>query len=172
MDRANGKIRWYVVQTKPTAEDNVEIHLKKAKFETFLPKIKSMIRGRKMSSRIKSLFPSYLFIKVDLDDANIHRMIRYTRGVRRVLGDGAAPVSVPEEMINIIRERVGKDGVIEQRITLKKGDEVRIRTGPFKDLIGILEKPVSASGRVRVLLAMLKHRIKCDISAADVEKLL
>lgn len=165
------RVLWYVIQTKPLSEDNVERHLKNADFETFLPKIKTMIRGRKRpSSRIKSLFPSYLFAHLNLNDPNLYHMIKYTRGVRRILGDGILPIPVPEEMIRIIRERMGGDGVIEQRITMKKGDPVRVRSGVFRDLVGILEKPVSAAGRVRVLLKIMHNSIKCEMSAADVER--
>lgn len=163
------RVSWYVLQTKPLAEDNVRQHLSNAEFEAFLPKIRQMVRGFR-KSRVKPLFPSYLFVHIDLADANIHRMIKYTRGVRKILGDGAMPVPVPDRMIEIIRERVDGDGVIEQRITMKQGDEVKIRSGVFKDLIGILERPVSPAGRVRVLLRIMKHQVKCDLSAAEIEK--
>lgn len=165
------RILWYVVQTKPATEDQVEKHLTNANFETFLPKIKTMVRGKKRSvARVKSLFPSYLFAHIDLADVNLYRMVKYTRGVRKILGDGVKPVSVPDEMIDIIRSRLGAGGVIEQRLTMKKGDNVRIKSGAFKELIGILEKPVSAAGRVRVLLQIMNHRVRCEMSAADVEK--
>src|SRR5512143_739957 len=85
------RLSWYVLQTKPTAEENVRKHLQNAKFETFLPKIRTMIRGRR-TSRIKPLFPSYVFAHLDLSDPNLFRMIKYTRGVRKILGDGALPV--------------------------------------------------------------------------------
>lgn len=166
------RLLWYVVQTKPTAEGIVEQHLKNAQFETFLPKIKAMVRGRKRPiSRTKSLFPSYLFVHIDLGDVNLHRMIRYTRGVRRILGDGSQPVPVPDEMIAIIRERTDSKGLIEQRLIMKEGDHVRVRGGAFCDLIGILEKPVSAAGRVRVLLEIMRRQVRCELSAADIEKL-
>ncbi len=165
------RAEWYVIQTKPTAEDNVRLHLKNADIETFLPKIKQAVRGKKSSaSRIKSLFPSYLFAHIDLKDPSLHHMVRYTRGVRKILGDGDKPVPVPDEMISIIRERIGEEGLIEQGLTMKKGDPVRIRSGAFQDLVGILEKPASAAGRVKVLLQIMHHQIKCDLSAADVEK--
>ena len=162
---------WYVIQTKPTAEANVQQHLKNAQFETFLPKIRTMVRGSgKSVARIKSLFPSYLFAHINLDDANLYHMIRYTRGVRRILGDGNLPIPVPDEMIRIIKDRVDADGVIEQQLTMKKGDQVRIRKGVFNDLVGILETPVSAAGRVRVLLNVMRYRVRCELSAADVER--
>ena len=163
---------WYVIQTKPTSEAAVQQHLKNARFETFLPRIRTLVRGQKRGvTRVKSLFPSYLFAHLDLHDPNLFRMIKYTRGVRKILGDGALPVPVPDEMIAIIRDRVDEDGVIEQRLVMKKGDPVRIRAGMFRDLVGILDKPVSAAGRVRVLLQIMRHQVRCDLSAAEIERL-
>lgn len=172
MTRDERQILWYVIQTKPCAEETVRLHLAKAKFEAFLPRIKTMVRGRSRPvSRIKSLFPSYLFAHLDLNDANLYHMIKYTRGVRRILGNGIIPIPVPDEMIEIIRERMSADGVIEQHLVMKKGDAVRIRSGVFRDLIGILDKPVSAAGRVRVLLNIMRHQVRCNLSAADIERL-
>ncbi|MFH0798597.1 MAG: transcription termination/antitermination NusG family protein [Pseudomonadota bacterium] len=166
------RVLWYVIQTKPTVEAIVEQHLKNARFETFLPRIRSMVRSsKKPMSRVRSLFPSYLFAHLDLRDANLYRMIKYTRGVRRILGDGIVPTPVPDEMIEIIRSRMDGDGVIEQQLTMKKGDSVRVRSGVFRDLVGILEKPVSAAGRVKVLLKIMRHQVRCELSAADVERL-
>lgn len=165
-------IRWYVIQTKPTSEAAVQQHLKNADFETFLPRIRTMVRGQKRGvSRVKSLFPSYLFAHLDLRDPNLYRMIKYTRGVRKILGDRGLPVPIPDAMIAIIRERVDADDVIEQRLVMKKGDAVRIRTGMFRDLVGILEKPVTAAGRVKVLLQIMRHQVRCDLSAGEIEKL-
>jgi len=170
-DNSEPQQSWYVVQTKPTAEENVQQHLRNAEYETFLPKIRTMIKGTgRPTSRVKALFPSYLFVHMDLRDANLYRMIKYTRGVRKILGDGAWPVPVPDEMIEIIRERMNGEGIIEQRITMNKGDEVRIRSGVFKDLVGILERPVSPAGRVKVLLKIMHHTIKCEMSAGEIEK--
>jgi len=168
---SESQLSWYVIQTKPTAEEIVRQHLANARLVTFLPKIRQMVRGqRRSSSRIKPLFPSYLFVQLDLADPSRYRMVRYTRGVRKILGDGALPTAVPNEMIDIIRERVDGSGVIEQSITMKKGDEVKIRSGVFRDLVGILERPVSSAGRVRVLLQIMKHQVKCEMSAAEIEK--
>ena len=47
------------------------------------------------------------------------------------------------------------------------GQVVRIRRGPLKDLIGILEKPVSDEGRVQVLFKLLKYPIRAVVHYED-----
>lgn len=163
---------WYVIKTKPLAEEDVKTRLSRARFEVFLPRIKTIVRGHsKPVSRYKSLFPSYLFARLDLDDAEVFHMIKYTRGVHRILGSGAVPVPIPEDLIACIRERVNKEGVLEQGLVFKKGDPVRIKRGPLRDLIGVLEKPVSASGRVRVLLDIMRKVVKAELACSEIERL-
>lgn len=168
---SQSQLSWYVIKTKPLAEDEVRQRLARANFEVFLPRIKSIVRSRAKSvARLKSLFPSYLFARLNLEDAEIYHMIKYTRGVHRILGSGAMPVPIPEEVIDCIRQRVNKEGVLEQALVFKKGDSVRIRRGPLRDLIGILEKPVSANGRVRVLLEIMRKVVRADLPCSEIER--
>lgn len=164
-------MKWYVVQTKPQEEDLVRQRLEQAHFEVFYPRIRTAVRGVSRSTmRLKSLFPSYLFAHLNLDDANIIHLIKYTRGVRKILGSHT-PVPIPEMVIETIRRRVGTGDVLEQQMVFKKGDTVRIRSGWMRDLVGILEKPVSAQGRVRVLLNIVNKCIRAELSSADIERL-
>ena len=90
----------------------------------------------------------------------MHRLVRYTRGVSYVLGSDHKPVSISGEVIDIIKSRLNQDGHVEVRTLFKPGDKVRLKRGVFKDLIGILEKPVSAAGRVQVLLNMWNREVR------------
>lgn len=163
---------WYIVQTKPTCEDQVKSRWELAGYEVFLPKIKKMVRGVKNATeRVRPLFPSYLFARLCLDDAQVFHNVRYTRGVHRILGTGHHPVPVSDAIVETIVERVGKDGFLEQHLTYKEGDIVRIKSGPLSELIGVLEKPVSPSGMVRVLLEVYSKTVRAELSCAEVDKI-
>lgn len=165
-------MNWYVIQTKPQAENDVRLRLEKAEFEVFYPRIRTAVRGaNKSTTRTKSLFPAYLFARLDLNDGNVFNMIKYTRGVHRLLGGANSPVPIPESVIQTIRERVSEGDVIEQQMVFKKGDRVRIRGGWLDDLVGILEKPVSSAGRVRVLLNIVNKCVRAEMSSAEIEHL-
>lgn len=166
------ELHWYIVQTKPTAEDQVRKRWEQAGYEVFLPKICQLVRGvSRPVERTKPLFPSYLFTRCDLDNATTFRDVRYTRGVRRILGGNNHPLPVHESIIVAIREQVNKEGVLEQSLILKAGDRVRVRRGPLADLVGILKKPVSAAGRVRVLLDVYHKLIHAELFCSEVERL-
>lgn len=161
-----------MVQTKPMAEDKVcQQFVRSNEVEPFCPKIRSLTHGRLGANleRYKPLFPSYIFLKGDLADPTNHHMVRYTRGVNKVLGDGERPVPIGDEVVEIIRARTNAGGLIEQS-TYKVGDHIKVRRGYLKDLIGILERPVSDSGRVAVLLNLFNRQMRVALSCADIVK--
>lgn len=188
-DTGTSSYRWYVVQTKPMSEDRVcrqfssgALHLNDASagrwsqvtgqnIEAFCPKIKCMAAGRMDGDgvRYKPLFPSYIFLRWDLGSPANHRLVKYTRGVNKVLGDGETAVPIPDEVVEIIRSRANEGGIIEQR-TFKAGDLVRVRRGYLKDLIGVLERPVSDSGRVAVLLNLFNRQMRVHLSCREIAK--
>ena len=162
---------WFVLQTKPNAESEVAVRLKQANIDFFYPRLKTLVRGKKRQiTRLKSLFPSYLFVHIEQDNYNIYHMLKYTRGVNRLLGVGGNPQPVPDAMVEVIRERVNSEDVVEQALVLKKGDNVRLLSGPLQDLVGVLEKPVSGSGRVRVLLEVMHKVVRVELPCSEVEQ--
>jgi transcriptional antiterminator RfaH len=161
-------MNWYVVQTKPQEEDLVRQRLEKADFEVFLPRIKVAVRGFRGATRIRALFPAYLFTRCDFSDPGIVHMIKYTRGVRKILG-GDTPVPLPDVVVDTIKKRVGEGDVVVQQMVFKKGDKVRIKSGWMEDLVGILERPVSPQGRVRVLLDIVDKCVRAELSSAEIE---
>lgn len=133
---------WWVVYTKPKNEEIVSSQLKKIDLEVYNPKIKK--------KKVSPLFPCYIFVNVD--SWKYYRIIKYTRGVRKILGCEGIPYVLPEEIINILKERE-KDGYVEIQPKLNRGDNVIIKYGPFKNFIGVFEEELSDRERVRILLS-------------------
>lgn len=165
---------WYVVHTKPQKENNVHQLLAQGGFEAFLPKIKTFFRARKSGSefvdRIKPLFPSYLFIRLGREPENF-RVVKYTRGVNKIIGGEIGPIPVDDALVEVIQERVGVQGYVEQGALLKTQDRVMVKRGVLKDLIGILEKPVDDKGRVEVLFKIVRNQMRAKIYCGDLEKI-
>lgn len=157
-------MNWYVVQTKPRRERDVLGQLSSARFEIFLPRIKTY-------SSSKPLFPSYLFVCSDFDDPHKHQMVRFTRGVSRILGDGEGPKAVPEIIIKTLIERTRDGSLIEQELLFRIGDCVRVKRGILKDLAGIIEKNASESGRVEVLFKWLNANMRAFLDYRALEKI-
>ena len=64
------ELRWYLVQCKPNAAEIAVRNLKNQSFGTFLPLQEITKRNGKVFQRqIRPLFPGYLFVQVDPDQA-------------------------------------------------------------------------------------------------------
>lgn len=160
---------WYVVRTKAGDEHRANDNLLHQEIETFLPLYKNYyFRNGRMVQTIKPLFPNYLFARLDLD-AHFTK-VKWTRGVSRILGNRVGPVSISEKVVQTIRERVGKDSLIELEEQIKEGDLVQVSSGPLKDLIGIFQKRMSGKDRVKILLNLIGVDIPVQLSKWQIHK--
>lgn len=169
---ALGCKRWYIVQTKPLCENQVKLRWQQAGYEVFLPQARKRVKAAQGSfERVSALFPGYIFVCIDLHNSFNFRNIKYTRGVRKVLGVGSIPMPVSLEVVQLIKTRMDDAGVLEERFTLHKGEQVKVRFGYLKDLVGVLEKPVSEYGRVKVLLEVFHKTVRAEFDCSEVEKI-
>lgn len=152
---------WYVIKTKPKKETDVLAQLARASHELFLPQIRGLVK-------LKPLFPSYLFIRTNFED--IYRLVRFTRGVSKVLGTGEGPQPIPDLIVETLRERTKDGSLIEQDLLFKVGDEVKVRRGILKDLVGMIEKNMPDTGRVKILFKWLNSTMRAVVKYTDLEK--
>jgi len=168
--------QWIVLFSQPNKEFLVQDILTGQDVETYLPTTKP---ARPRSDRRKEIpfFTRYLFANVDLEVVP-KSSLRWTPGMTSVVSFGSmtSVVSfgseiavVDQEVIDFIRRRVTH--VAEQGYGgLQWGDVVRITRGPFRDIEAIFEKPISASGRVRILIDVLGRLTNCEIGFEDLER--
>lgn len=161
--------QWYALFTKPNTERRVTFSLRLNDIETFFPEIKASNQGDKLVG--KPFFPSYLFIRIDLDVQNPNHW-RWIPGVRKLVTYGDRPVPIPDEVINLIRINIAKKETqgVKLAHNLKPGDVVRIQNSPFKDMLAIFEGPMTPSERVYVLLTAMNKSVRLRIPPSDLEK--
>jgi transcriptional antiterminator NusG len=90
--------------------------------------------------------------------------------VKCVLGFGGYPVPISAEVVQIIKERTDAKGVVRIKQEYKTNDVVRIKTGPFKDLLGIFERWMSDNERVRILLNLIGYQPAVEIHYSMIER--
>jgi transcription antitermination factor NusG len=56
-------------------------------------------------------------------------------------------------------------------LDMKPGEQVRIKSGPLKDFIGIFERKVSARDRIRVLLQVVGSQVSVNLPETLVERI-
>jgi transcription elongation factor/antiterminator RfaH len=149
-----GNERWFLAHTLPKSEWKAELHLGAQGFRTFQPQIRKTIRHARQLKTVRApLFPRYLFVILDLE-RDRWLSVRSTAGVSSLFSsrDGR-PVPVPIGIVESLIEH-SEDTLTRLDSNLVKGQQVRILTGPFADLVGMLDR-LNEAGRVRVLLEMM-----------------
>src|SRR5262249_5256475 len=151
---------WYVVHTKVRKEQYAEWQLSRRGVVTFLPWVVRPSRGS-LDDVVQPLFPGYLFPRFDLEPQVLGGVL--APGVHRLVGFGEVPSSIDDEVIDFLRSRVSKDGVVRMFPVFREGDRVRIKQGPLAGLVGIIERPCSGRGRVRVLMELLRRQTRVEV---------
>jgi transcriptional antiterminator RfaH len=121
-----------------------------------------------MNKELKPLFPGYIFGKFDLEKN--YPLVRWGRGVKKVLGFGGYPTSVSEEIVEIIKGRTDTEGIVRVKQNFKANDVIRIKTGPLKDFLAIFERWVSDTDRVRILLNLIGYQPAVEMHYSMIEK--
>ncbi len=155
---------WHVLYTKPRCEQQVQAGLAADQIETYCPTVPvaSPRRGR---PTVRPFFPCYLFVKVDLQTVGISRL-NWTPGVRHLVMFGGIPSQVDEAVIARIQAHLAEPQVMDRcGELLERGDTVLITSGPLKDIEAVFDKRLSTTGRVRVLVQLLKRWTPVDIEA-------
>jgi transcriptional antiterminator RfaH len=160
---------WYVIQTKPKKEEEAKSYLSTKGVEIFSPLIETfLLRNGRMNRELKPFFTGYIFGKFDLDQN--YPLVRWAKGVKKVLGFGEYPTPISEEAVEIIRERTDAYGVVRLKYHFQANDVIRIKTGPLKDLLGIFERWMPDSERVRILLNLVGYQPVVEIHYSMIEK--
>ncbi|MBU6468978.1 MAG: transcription/translation regulatory transformer protein RfaH [Betaproteobacteria bacterium] len=145
--------KWYVVQTKPRHEERAELELTNQGYSVYLPRIvKEKKKNNKIEKVFEPLFPRYLFAYLDYTQDDTYT-IRSTRGVGSgLLLFGETPATLPDEIIEDIR-RMCDESLLHPAPLYKQGDWLLVKEGPFKGLMGILDKISEAqTGESRVMM--------------------
>ncbi len=163
----NNSKEWFVVYTKPAKESYAGLQLRMKDINVFCPFIKEHYwRNGRIEERVKALFPGYIFVNILLEEE--YYKVKWTPGVKRFVGCGSKPVPIKDDILQFIKGLTDKQGLINRR-RLKKGDRVRIKSGPLRDLIGIVENDVSPVGRVKVLMELVNYSARVEIPEVLVE---
>jgi transcription elongation factor/antiterminator RfaH len=159
--------RWYAVQCLAHREAGAAAQLRNQDFSTFLPRRRRLARhARRIEIKLTSFFPGYLFVQLDLS-RDRWRSVNGTFGVARLVMCGDQPVPVPRGVVENLQANCDLDGILDWQPALTLGEDVRILSGPFADLVCELEG-LDAQGRVRVLLEIMGGSVSMVLPRTNV----
>lgn len=156
---------WYILNTKPKKESQVERLFLEAGFEVYNPKLKQ-------DDRVNPFFSGYAFLR--FEHPKDYQLVKYTRGVKKVVGSPGGPIPVSEEMIEGIKARE-VNGLIELDKYGEEpsvGDEIQIMEGPLKGIRGIFKREMTQNERVLILLNYVAYQGQLIVEKKKLKKIL
>jgi transcriptional antiterminator RfaH len=166
-------LSWYVVHTHAKQEERASCNLQAWGLETLNPKLlvnKCNQYTGQLSRVYKTLLTGYIFARFRFND--LYHKIRFTRGVHSLVCFNNRPTPVDEEIINLIRSRIGTDGFVKTLAELKAGDQVVINDGRFRELHGVFEREMqdADADRVTILLSSVNFQAHVVVDRALVSR--
>jgi transcription antitermination factor NusG len=152
---------WFALQVRSNAERTVLASLERRGYEGFLP---TYTCARRWSDRVKTLtlplFTSYLFFR--FSSASSLPVITIP-GVLRILGIGKTPQPVEKSTIDSLKAMVATNDLrYYPWPKLEVGDEVCMRSGPLRGLVGVLRE--IKNGRAMVVsIPLLQRSVAVEI---------
>ena len=154
---------WYLAYCRPREEYRASQHLRNQGVDSYYPQVEvaRIQRGQRVA-RLEPMFPSYLFVQVDIDAFPPYRL-NATRGLRHMVRYGEQWTKVPQELIYNLMCQEDSDSsrsILDQ--LPHRGDKVLIQEGIFAGLEALYQEP---DGELRsfLLLEMLHKQVRHSI---------
>lgn len=162
---------WYVMHSKPNKEELLYEQLRIRDINAYYPRIK-VNPANPRSRKRKPYFPGYLFVQADLEVLG-SSMLKWVPGARGLVDFGSDLASVPDEVLQAIRDKVEQANNAEKTVEkFKPGEPVTIQSGPFAGYQAIFDLSLPGQERVRVLLRLLSDRqVGVELFARQIEHL-
>lgn len=174
-------VAWYVLRVTYQREITASKALEELQIEHYVPTVKTRIRNEKgvaIGWKTEPLVHNYIFVH-----DSYKNILKIKQGkldyLRLIMGkDDNGVMSVPQyvpdkqmqDFMKVVRTMGSKP--VDPNIDLKKGDRVRVLTGPFEGVEGIyIKMPNRHEKRVVIKILGIAAVATVALNASDVEKL-
>ncbi len=172
-------MNWFVLRVASNKESSVrETLLRKVQIEgmqhlvgrILVPTEKTKtVKGGKQRIVETKLYPGYVFVEMKLEDdgripQDVFFLIKETTGVGDFVGTAGRPTPMKEHEIEkmLIDSRKPEDQPTV-KLVFQKGENVRIKEGPFEGYEGTVDEMFPDKGMVRVLVTIFGRQAPIDI---------
>jgi len=169
---------WYAVHTYSGHENKVmtnilrraeSMNLRDKIFDIKVPtEVEIRTRQGKRQEVKRKVFPGYVLIDMILDDTTWY-LVKSTTGVTGFVSSGNKPVPLQEREVQAILQQ--EAGVAQKpKVQWKKGDLIRVVSGPFADFKGKIEDVNPEKEKLRVLITIFGRDTPVELDFTQVEK--
>ena len=154
---------WYCARTKPKHEQIAAASLgKHLGLEVFHPRLRMERATRRGVVRVvEPLFPSYVFVRCALPE--VLGEIRYVNGISSLVRFGQRIATVPDPVIDELKQCFQTDDPMSVEDKLRPGTEVTVAQGAFEGFQGIVVRLLPAKQRVQILLDFLGRTTLAEV---------
>ena len=176
--------RWYVVHTysgyenkvKTDLEHRIEIYgLEDKVVDIQIPteQVTELKDGGKKETKENKVFPSYVLVRMEMDD-NTWAVVRNTPGVTGFVGlDGKPSPLRRDEFDKMMRRgdnRVAAAATAPKRTAsnIEAGQSIKVLSGPLADFDGVVSEVNAESGKIKVMLTIFGRETPVELTADQV----
>jgi transcription elongation factor/antiterminator RfaH len=163
---ARDSLKWYALYTNSRHEKKIAQLLRNRHVNCYLPLYRSVRRWRDRRREIDlPLFPGYVFVQMPLRS----RLQALTvPGVVRIVTFDGKPAAVADSEIDALRQGLSRVASVKPHPYLKVGKRVRVRSGPFAGMHGILVRR-KHTYRLVLSIDLIQRSLAVEIDEAEVE---
>ena len=172
---------WFVVHTYSGYENKVKANLERRihsmgmqdKIFRVLVPMEDEVEFKDGKRKItpKKVFPGYVLVEMTMDDQSWY-VVRNTQGVTGFVGSpgpGEKPVPLPDKEVKTILKQMGIEAP-KLKIDFKKGDRVKVTSGPFFDFTGVVDEITPEKERLRALISIFGRETPVELEFYQIEK--
>jgi transcriptional antiterminator NusG len=179
--------QWFALHTLSGQENKVKTYIDKFKkaeelddhiFEILLPtEVVSEVKGGKKSTKVRKLYPGYVFIQAKLfgeDGKLINKpwyFVKETTGVIGFVG-GDRPAALRQSEIDEIYARIeAASGKEVPKVQYSVGEEVKITDGAFASLTGRIDEIDPERGKLKVSVSIFGRFTPVELEYWQVQRI-
>lgn len=158
---------WFVARTKPGGEKLARENFGRQGFRCFLPLEEcQQKRGRRQVVLHRPLFPSYIFVALNLNRPG-WTAVNSTYGVVRLVAKAnGLPTAVPDAAVEELIARTDEYGCLLPPEEIAIGSEMRIVKGPFANWVAEVEDAPDET-RVRLLFDLMGRKVRVTTTRSN-----
>jgi len=178
--------QWFALHTLSGQENKVKNYIEKFRkveelddfiTEVLLPtEVVSEVKGGKKSTKVRKLYPGYVFIHMKLFDENGQVIIKpfyFVKDAGGVIGfvGGDKPAPLRQAEIDEIKARIeAASGKEVPKVTFEVGEEVKITDGAFANLTGRVDEVDPARGKLKISVSIFGRFTPVELEYWQVQR--
>ena len=174
------KKEWYVVNTVSGYEYKVKeklemminsMELHNNIYRVIVPEQKIVeVKNGVKKEKVKKMFPGYVLIEMVMSDEAWY-IVRNTQGVTGFIGSsgkGAKPIPLSPAEVDKVLNTMGLSRIDASK-ELEQGKQVKILSGPFKDMFGKIIGVDMKTQKVNVSVDLFGQETNVEVDLSDIE---